>query len=63
MESYEVMKTGCFVNVDNMATNTGIQYTSTTNTGIQVYRFDDILAEKCNVNVNVSFTICPNVPG
>jgi hypothetical protein len=30
---------------------------------VQVYRFDGVLAEKCNMNANISFTICPNVPG
>jgi hypothetical protein len=53
------MKTGCFANVERII---WLLILGKLNQ-VQVYRFDDILAEKCNVNANVSFTICPNVPG
>jgi hypothetical protein len=56
IQSYEVMKTGCFANVELIIWLLILgKY--------RVYRFDDILSEKWKMNTNVSFTICPNVPG
>ena len=52
------MKTDCFANVELI-----IWLVILGKLKVRVNRFDDSLAEKCNMNANVSLTICPNVPG
>ena len=55
------MKTGCFANVDLIIWLLILEKLNQSPS--KIIRFDNILSEKCNMNANVYFMICPNVPG